>query len=78
MYGGDERDETVEIDQERMHVRKVLEVGRSNGAFERDSQVWSRLQQLDQILDNRDMPSRLLRCLITGGGGQNKKSENHG
>ena len=43
-----------------------------------DSQVWSRLQQLDQILDDRDMPSRLLRCLITGGGGQNNKSENHG
>src|SRR6516164_8060568 len=69
-FGGDERDETVQIDQERVHVPKALEVGLPNRAFERRSQVWSPLQQLDQVLDDRDMLNRLLRFLITGAGGQ--------
>src|SRR5215831_18689736 len=75
MFDWDERDETIQIGQERVHVRKAIEIGCPNRAFERRSQVWSRVQQLDQVLDDRDMPSRLLRCLITGAGGQDDKRE---
>jgi len=61
--------------QERFGVLEALEVRRPDRGFERLSQVWPRLQQLDQVFDHRDMPSRLLRCLITGAGGQDDKRE---
>src|SRR5215469_17235048 len=61
--------------QELRSVLDAREPGVSDCARQRRSQVWSRLYQLDQVLDDPDMRSRLFPSLIGGAGRENDNRE---